>query len=93
MQHFPSEEDLFDEMERVVGWNWGRSQPRELVTAAAPWAAAAASGFLLDAAPQLFHSGSVTRRSALLQELSPTVAARLNPADARTLGVAGGEVV
>jgi anaerobic selenocysteine-containing dehydrogenase len=52
-----------------------------------------ASGFLLDAAPQLFHSGSVTTRSRLLQELSPTVAVRLNPADARSLGVSRGEVV
>ena len=32
-------------------------------------------------------------RSALLQELSPTVAVRINPADARALGVARGEVV
>jgi len=52
-----------------------------------------ASGFVLDAAPQLFHSGSVTTRSALLQDLSPTVAVRLNPADARALGVVRGEVV
>jgi anaerobic selenocysteine-containing dehydrogenase len=29
----------------------------------------------------------------MLQELSPTVAARLNPTDARALGVARGEVV
>ena len=32
-------------------------------------------------------------RSALLQELSPTVAVRINPVDARALGVARGEVV
>ncbi len=89
----PAGTDLQDEMERVVGWNRGRSQPRKLTPAEAPRIAAATTGFLLDAAPQLFHSGSVTRRSALLQELSPTVAARLNPADARTLGVARGEVV
>jgi anaerobic selenocysteine-containing dehydrogenase len=35
----------------------------------------------------------VTNRSALLQELSPTVAVRLNPADAKSLGVSRGEVV
>jgi predicted molibdopterin-dependent oxidoreductase YjgC len=47
----------------------------------------ARTGMLLDVSPQLFHSGSVTRRSRLLQELAPTVAARLSPADARDLGV------
>jgi len=89
----PTGADLHDEMDRVVGWNWGRSQPRKLPPAAQPREAAVTSGFLLDAAPQLFHSGSVTTRSALLQDLSPTVAVRLNPADARALGVARGEVV
>lgn len=89
----PSGDDLEREIDRVVGWNWGRAQPRRLSPVAQPRAAAAVSGFLLDAAPQLFHSGSVTMRSALLQELSPTVAVRLNPADARALGVARGEVV
>jgi predicted molibdopterin-dependent oxidoreductase YjgC len=58
-----------------------------------PRAAEIATGFLLDASPQLFHSGAVTRHSELLQELSPTVAVRVNPADARSLGVSRGEVV
>jgi anaerobic selenocysteine-containing dehydrogenase len=35
----------------------------------------------------------VTKWSGLLQELSPTVALRLHPADARSLGVMRGEVV
>jgi anaerobic selenocysteine-containing dehydrogenase len=35
----------------------------------------------------------MTMRSELLQELSPTVAVRLNPADAKSLGVGRGEVV
>jgi anaerobic selenocysteine-containing dehydrogenase len=48
---------------------------------------------LLDVSPQLFHSGSVTRRSRLLQELAPTVAARLSPADARELGVENEETI
>lgn len=89
----PEGDDLLREIDRVVGWNWGRPQPRELAPAPQPSVAAVASGFLLDAAPQLFHSGSVTMRSDLLQGLSPTVAVRLNPADARILGVTKGEVV
>lgn len=89
----PTGDDLTSEIDRVVGWNWGRSQPRRLSPVEPPRVAAAVSGFLLDAAPQLFHSGSVTTRSALLQDLSPTVAVRLNPVDARVLGVARGEVV
>ena len=89
----PSGDDLSREMERVVGWDWDRPRPRALTEEPPPRAGSAASGFLLDAAPQLFHSGSVTNRSALLQELSPTVAVRLNPADAKSLGVSRGEVV
>ncbi len=89
----PSGEDLARELDRVVGWNWGRIQPRRLSPVPQPRRAATVPGFLLDAAPQLFHSGSVTMRSALLQELSPTVALRINPGDARNLGVARGEVV
>lgn len=89
----PKGDDLHREMDRVVGWNRGRPQPRRLAPVEPPRAAASSSGFLLDAAPQLFHSGSVTMRSALLQELSPTVAVRINPVDARALGVGRGEVV
>ncbi|MCU0302936.1 MAG: molybdopterin-dependent oxidoreductase [Thermoanaerobaculales bacterium] len=89
----PSGPELDRELDRVVGWGWGRSRPRRLAPASQPQAAAVATGFVLDAAPQLFHSGSVTMRSTLLQELSPTVALRLHPADARSLGVARGEVV
>lgn len=89
----PSGEDLARELGRVVGWNWGRTQPRRLLPVPQPRRAATVPGFLLDAAPQLFHSGSVTMRSPLLQELSPTVALRINPGDARTLGVVRGEVV
>jgi len=89
----PCGDELLLEMQRVVGWGWGRPHPRQLQPVSPPRAGAVASGFLLDAAPQLFHSGSVTTRSTLLQELSPTVAVRLNPADARSLGVSRGEVV
>jgi anaerobic selenocysteine-containing dehydrogenase len=48
---------------------------------------------LLDASPQLFHSGSVTLRSRQLQQLSPTVAIRLSPEDARELGVDNGDAI
>jgi len=89
----PGGDELREELDRVVGWSWGRLRPRYLPPAYQPRAAAVASGFLLDAAPQLFHSGAMTARSALLQELSPTVAVRLNPADARALGIERGEVV
>jgi predicted molibdopterin-dependent oxidoreductase YjgC len=89
----PVGDELDDELDRVVGWSWDRPRPCQLPAVSQPKAAEVGSGFFLDAAPQLFHSGSITTRSALLQELSPTVAARLNPADALTLGVARGEVV
>jgi predicted molibdopterin-dependent oxidoreductase YjgC len=89
----PSGDELQGELERTVGWSWGPPRPQTLPPAFQPRAATVASGFLLDAAPQLFHSGSTTTRSALLQELSPTVAVRLNPVDARALGVKRGEVV
>jgi len=89
----PQGDELLRELERVVGWGWGQPQPRMLSPVSPPRSEVVAPGFLLDAAPQLFHSGSVTTRSALLQELSPTVAVRINPKDARVLGVARGEVV
>jgi predicted molibdopterin-dependent oxidoreductase YjgC len=89
----PTREKLSEEMERVVDWNRSRPIPVRLPTAPAPAPRVRPSGFFLDAAPQLFHSGSTTSRSELLQELSPTVACRLNPADAGALGVARGEIV
>jgi anaerobic selenocysteine-containing dehydrogenase len=89
----PEGDELDREIDRVVGWSWGRPQPRRLGAAPPPSAAVVPTGFLLDAGPQLFHSGSVTKRSDLLQELSPTVAVRLNPVDAKSLGVSPGEVV
>jgi len=89
----PAAEGLTDELDRVVGWSWSRPVIVNLPPAPPPRASVRPSGFFLDAAPQLFHSGSTTTRSALLQELSPTIAARLNPADAASIGVARGEVV
>ncbi len=84
---------LLDEIERVVGWGWPRPAVGRLPMVPAPRRVTRPSGFFLDAAPQLFHSGSTTTRSALLQTLSPTVAARINPVDARAIGVSRGEVV
>jgi predicted molibdopterin-dependent oxidoreductase YjgC len=89
----PSGDDLAEELSRVVGWSWRRPTPERLPTADPPRASRATSGFLLDSGPQLFHSGSVTARSPSLQELSPTVAVRLNPVDALAIGVSRGEVV
>ncbi len=50
-------------------------------------------GFHLDPSPQLFHSGSTTRHSALLEELSPNVAMRISPRDAGRLGFSAGQAV
>ncbi len=73
----------------LEGWDGGgRLRPLP-----PPARAATPSGFVLDPSPQLFHSGSTTRHSAHLEELSPTVAVRLSPRDARALGVSGGETV
>lgn len=47
-------------------------------------------GTLLDVSPQLLHSGSVTRYSAVLRELAPIVAVRLAPEDLASLGLAAG---
>ncbi len=51
------------------------------------------TGFLLDVSPQVFHCGTTTYRSPTLSGLAPAVALRLAPADARELGVRGGDRV
>lgn len=89
----PHGEELQREIERVAAPAGARPQPRRLEPAPPPRLVPGRTGLVLDAGPQLFHSGSVTRHSALLQDLSPTVAVRINPADARGLGVSRGEVV
>jgi predicted molibdopterin-dependent oxidoreductase YjgC len=48
---------------------------------------------LLDASPQLFHSGSMTFRSAALRQLAPLVGLRLSPIDARSRNIRGGDLV
>lgn len=47
-------------------------------------------GTLLDVSPQLWHSGSVTRYSAVLRELAPIAAVRLAPEDIAALGLTPG---
>ena len=42
---------------------------------------------------QHFHTGSMSRRSAVLDEIVPTGAIEINPADAEALGVADGDMV
>jgi predicted molibdopterin-dependent oxidoreductase YjgC len=83
----PRGEDLEREMGQVQRWPHGQASVKRFEVVVPPIPPRAPTGMLLDVSPQLFHSGSVTRRSRLLQELAPTVAARLSPADARELGV------
>ena len=64
-----------------------------LVEMPAPTEVELPEGFHLDPSPQLFHSGSTTRHSALLEELSPNVAVRISPRDAGRLGFAAGQAV
>ncbi len=64
-----------------------------LVEMPAPAEVELPEGFQLDPSPQLFHSGSTTRHSALLEELSPNVAVRISPRDAGRLGFAAGQAV
>jgi len=90
---FPANEILDDEMERLAGWPRERPELRRFVPAGRAVERPGWTGILLDASPQLFHSGSVTLRSRRLQSLSPTVAVRISPADARTLKVETGEAL
>jgi predicted molibdopterin-dependent oxidoreductase YjgC len=89
----PSGESLEGELERLLRWPHGEGSLRRFGAVSPPVKPRARSGMLLDVSPQLFHSGSVTIRSRSLQELAPTVAARLRPADARELGVENGETI
>jgi len=83
----PDGEDLDREMGRLRRWSRPPAAVERFEAVGPPVKPRARSGMLLDVSPQLFHSGSVTRRSRQLRELAPTVAARLSPADARDLSV------
>jgi len=89
----PIGEQVDREMESLVRRPHGRVSVRRFEAVSPPVQPRARSGMLLDVSPQLFHSGSVTRRSRSLRELAPTVAARLGPSDARELGVENGETI
>ena len=89
----PSVEQVERELGRLRTWPPGKGSVTRFEAVSPPVRPRTWSGMLLDVSPQLFHSGSVTRRSRSLQELAPTVAARLSPADARELGVTNGETV
>lgn len=89
----PNPDELETEMARLVDWSVAVGSIVRLEPAPPSASRVGSSKFLLDASPQLFHSGSVTTRSGSLRELAPPMAVRLNPADARRLGVRGGDVV
>jgi len=92
-QDLPSGDQLEQELEQLISWPHAPAAVRRFEAVSPPVRTAVPPGMLLDVSPQLFHSGSVTRRSRSLQELAPTVAARLGPADARELGVENGEAI
>lgn len=70
------------------------AEAKPVFRAVAPPRESVATGtILLDVAPQLFHSGSVTCRSALLRELCPPIGVRVSARDARAWGVRNGELV
>jgi predicted molibdopterin-dependent oxidoreductase YjgC len=89
----PEGEALERELAHLQLWPHGKVPVRRFEAVGPPIRRPACTGMLLDVSPQLFHSGSVTKRSRRLQELSPTVAARLCPADARDLGVRNGDAI
>jgi len=89
----PEGERLEQELAQLLDWPHGRAPVVRFEAVTPPVRRSAWSGMLLDVSPQLFHSGSVTRRSRALQELSPTVAARLSPGDAGDLGVENGDTI
>jgi len=86
----PSREDVAVEAAGLVAHE--RSRPR--LAPAGGWVPAPVNGgFLLDASPQVFHSGSTTTRSPVLRGLSPGIAVRIAPVDAAAAGLANGDAV
>ena len=84
---------LESELSALAGWPLPRPQLQRLAIAPPPRQGSPFAGMLLDASPQLFRSGSTTDYSRLLQELAPSVALRLSPLDAASLGVSNGDPV
>ncbi|RKZ14539.1 hypothetical protein DRQ53_11305 [bacterium] len=89
----PQGEELQRELAQLLLWPHGRVPLRRFDVVSPPIRHPAWSGMLLDVSPQLFHSGSITRRSRRLQELAPTLVVRLCPDDARDLAVRNGDPV
>jgi predicted molibdopterin-dependent oxidoreductase YjgC len=87
----PGSEERQNEMKRLAGWPRARPRLTRFLSTARSIERPVWSGILLDASPQLFHSGSVTLRSRVLQQLCPTVAVHISPADARELEVENGD--
>jgi predicted molibdopterin-dependent oxidoreductase YjgC len=92
-RELPTEAQVDQELERHLRELDSPAAVRRFEAVSLPVRRRARSEMLLDVSPQLFHSGSVTRRSRSLQELAPTVAARLRPSDAQDLGVENGETI
>ena len=82
------------EVERILAEMFSRgfpaATPATLVPPQPPPAPRTWRGTLLDASPQLLHSGSVTRYSAVLRELAPIVAVRLAPEEIASRGLVPG---
>jgi len=89
----PTHRTLEEEIARLVPGEDRRPTIDRLVPAPAPTGAPADSGMVLDASPQLFHSGWVTARSRMLTDLAPLVVVRLCPDDASRLGILEGEML
>jgi predicted molibdopterin-dependent oxidoreductase YjgC len=89
----PEGDDLERELQHLQLWPRRKAPVRRFEAVSPPIRRPACAGMLLDVSPQLFHSGSVTKRSRQLRDLSPTVAAHLCPADARDLGVRNGDAI
>ena len=89
----PDGDELQNQMDRAVGWPHPTAALRRLLPVPPRSTRPVWSGILLDGSPHLFHSGSVTTRSANLRELAPPMALRLHPEDAVELDVGAGEVV
>lgn len=88
----PVGQPLEDEMVRLLASAGRRSEPCFPMPRFAP-TATAGGGLMLDASPQLFHSGSTTRRSPTLQELAPAITVRMSPEEAKRVGVANDDTV
>jgi predicted molibdopterin-dependent oxidoreductase YjgC len=89
----PDDGKIEKELAELLSWPHGKAAVRRFEKVDPPIPCPERDGILLDTSPQLFHSGSVTKHSRLLQELSPTLAVRISPHDARELGVRSGETI